>query len=212
MGFCSLYFVFDVYSPVSLFVPVAYVFQPISSRASPRNTAKCHLTFPACKGKEMSSHWACSWPQGGWATLPTSPPVSAAAVELCCDSCSPFRKEWREAQTSPWRSPPPDFFECCRRRRWLVLQSCQCQHYLGLLGALLGRQDASPVAMQGMVMLAASGWRCYPEGQGYLSSCIFCRLLLFSFLEKAKPSRSSLLDVTCTFLINKKLIYFSALR
>lgn len=199
---------------IHLFLCLCRLHTCFNPRASPWNTAKCHLTFPAFKGKEMSSHWACFWPQGGWATLPTSPPVSAAAVELCCDSCSPFRKEWREAQTSPWTSPPPDFF------LW-VLQTTEMAGASELSmpalpwasGCFAGQEECQPrVAMQGMVMLPASGWRCYPEGQEYLSSCIFCRLLLFLFLGKAKPSRSSLLDVTCTFLINKKLIYFSALR
>lgn len=53
MGFCSLYFVFDVYSPVSLFVPVAYVFQPTCFSLEHRQMPP-HLSSLQRKGNELA--------------------------------------------------------------------------------------------------------------------------------------------------------------
>lgn len=160
--------------------------------------------------------WACSEPApdprevilGAWDALSHLQSLQLS-WRLCCNSSSPFQRKWsREAQTSLWRSPPPDFFP--------VLQTMEMVGALELSMPALpwasvcfsGQAGCQPrVAMQGMVMLAASGWRCCPKGQGYLSSCIFCRLFLGFFFRESQtlevwmsPARLSLIKNEFTLL------------
>lgn len=92
--------------------------------------------------------------------------------------------------------------QCCRPWKWLGLRAVSTTLGFCVL-CWAGRMPArGGKARQGNA--GSFGVKVLSQRSGILFLFLyFSRLLLFLFLGKAKPLRSSLSDVTCTFLINK---------